>query len=138
MAALPGFTVEEVAARLGCDVDDCDLARLNKVIDDVSAMARHHAGLAFSSDTTGLVAGALPDGVLAVVCSVAARAFGTPPDEAGIQQEAIGAHSRTIGAVAAQGVLGWWPAEVAVLQSLNPALTTRAGTISLGSWLCRA
>lgn len=138
MAALPGFTPAEVVRRLGSArvVDDVDVDRLEAIIDDVSASARAISGLAFADGATGLVDDVIPDTVLAVCCQVAARVYGVPPDESGYSQEAMGAHSRTIGSAAAAGALGFLPAEERALRRVNPAQRTWGRTVQVGSWLC--
>lgn len=57
----------------------------------------------------------IPPGVVAVVCQIAARALGRPPDTTGIQQEAIAGYSYTVGAAAAAGAAGMMTDERAVL-----------------------
>lgn len=48
----------------------------------------------------------VPDDIVAVVCQIAARAFGTKPDTSGVSSESLGAYSYSIGAAAAAGPLG--------------------------------
>lgn len=54
--------------------------------------------------THGLAA--VPDEIIAVVCQVAGRAFGTPSDQAGTTAETVGSYSRSTGGAAAAGPLG--------------------------------
>ena len=57
----------------------------------------------------------VPSEIVAVVCQIAGRAFGRPPDETGMQSETIGQYSYTVGAAAAAGGLGMLADERAVL-----------------------
>jgi hypothetical protein len=57
----------------------------------------------------------IPGEIVAVVCQIAGRAFGRPPDETGMQSETIGQYSYTVGAAAAAGGLGLLSDERAVL-----------------------
>lgn len=51
------------------------------------------------------------DTVVAVVCSVTARALGRSPEDGAVQQETITGYSYTVGAVGAAGALGLLPEE---------------------------
>ena len=57
----------------------------------------------------------VPAEIVAVVCQIAGRAFGRPPDETGLQSETIGQYSYSVGAAAAAGGLGLLNDERAVL-----------------------
>jgi hypothetical protein len=57
----------------------------------------------------------VPGEIVAVVCQIAGRAFGRPPDETGMQSESIGQYSYTVGVAAAAGGLGLLNDERAVL-----------------------
>lgn len=61
----------------------------------------------------------VPDVIVAVVCQVAGRALGTPPDGSGFTQETIGGYSYTIGGTAAAGALGLLPAELEALETFQ-------------------
>lgn len=50
--------------------------------------------------------GDMPDDVVAVVCNVAARALGTPRENAGMTQESITNYSASFGAIGAAGPVG--------------------------------
>jgi hypothetical protein len=58
---------------------------------------------------------AVPDDIVAVVCQVAGRAYGTPSTEAGTTQETLGSYSYSTGSAAGAGPLGLLPDERAVL-----------------------
>lgn len=57
----------------------------------------------------------VPGDVVAVVCQIAGRAFGTTADNAGYQSESIGTYSYTVGVAAAAGATGLLNDERAVL-----------------------
>lgn len=57
----------------------------------------------------------IPGDVVAVVCQIAARAFGLPADQSGIQSETVAGYTRTNGVVAASGAVGMLPDERNVL-----------------------
>lgn len=57
-------------------------------------------------DITYTHGAAVPDVVVAVVCQMAARALGAPPESSGIQTETLGPYSLTVGAAAASGGVG--------------------------------
>lgn len=63
---------------------------------------------------------ATPDVVVAVVCGIVLRAFGTNPTATGVQQESIGGYSYSIGAAAAAGGVGMLPAEREALRPFGP------------------
>lgn len=48
----------------------------------------------------------IPGEIVAIVCQIAARAFGTTPDDSGYTQEGIGNYSYQVGAAAAAGAVG--------------------------------
>jgi hypothetical protein len=58
----------------------------------------------------------VPGDIIAIVCQMAARAFGLPADESGIQSETVAGYSRTNGSVAAAGAIGMLPEEKAALE----------------------
>lgn len=57
----------------------------------------------------------IPDDIRAVTVQVASRAFGMPPDKAGVQQESLVSYSYSVGAAAAQGPIGLLAGERLVL-----------------------
>lgn len=57
----------------------------------------------------------IPDDIVAVTCSVAARALATPPEDAGVQSRSITNYSESFGAVGAAGPAGLFNDERAVL-----------------------
>lgn len=57
----------------------------------------------------------VPDIIVAVVCQMAARAFGSPAEESGIQSETLGPYTMTIGSAAASGGVGMLQAERDIL-----------------------
>lgn len=57
----------------------------------------------------------VPGDIVAVVCQVAARALGQPPDDSGKTSETIAGYSYTVGTAAASGAVGLLPDEKAVL-----------------------
>lgn len=63
--------------------------------------------------TTGAVD--VPDAIVAVVAQMAARAFGTPADQSGHQQESIAGYSYSVGTAAAAGGVGMLAGEKAIL-----------------------
>jgi hypothetical protein len=66
-------------------------------------------------DVTYDYGGEIPDDIVAVVCQMTARAFGTTPDATGYQSESIGTYSYTVGPAAAAGAVGLLNDERAVL-----------------------
>jgi hypothetical protein len=56
-----------------------------------------------------------PDDVVAVVCNVAARALGSPPENSGVNTESITNYSVTLGPVGAAGAVGLFRDEQAIL-----------------------
>lgn len=48
----------------------------------------------------------IPDDVVGVVCSIAARAIGQTPEAGGVTEESLGAYSYKVGSAAAQGGFG--------------------------------
>ena len=52
---------------------------------------------------------------MAVVCQIAARAFGRPADQTGVSSETIGQYSYQVGGAAAAGPVGMLADERAVL-----------------------
>lgn len=73
---------------------------------------------------------AVPDELIAIVCQIAGRAYGRPPDQTGNTSETVGSYSVSIGPAAAAGAVGMLPDEVKILARYRPA--RRA--IQLGSW----
>jgi hypothetical protein len=63
--------------------------------------------------TTG--SATVPDAIVAVVAQMAARAFGTPADQSGHQQESIAGYSYSVGVAAAAGGVGMLPGEKEIL-----------------------
>lgn len=63
--------------------------------------------------------GPVPDDIIAVVCSVAARALGIQPTEVGITQENIDGYGYQLGSAAAQGGLGLLASEREVCESYD-------------------
>jgi hypothetical protein len=59
----------------------------------------------------------VPDDIIAVVCQVAGRAYGTNPQTTGLTQESLGAYSYSIGSAAASGPLGLLPGELAICRA---------------------
>jgi YD repeat-containing protein len=57
----------------------------------------------------------MPGDVVAVVCNVAARTLGNPPEEAGVASRSITNYSETLGPVAAAGPVGLFNDEKALL-----------------------
>lgn len=53
----------------------------------------------------------LPDDLVGIVCQIAARVMGSPPELSGRQSEELGDYSYTLGAAAAAGPIGLLPAE---------------------------
>lgn len=70
----------------------------------------------------------VPDELIALVCQVAARAFGLPPDQSGITQESMEGYTYSLGSAAAAGGLGLLPAEKEVLTDY---MAPNAGPISM-------
>lgn len=62
-----------------------------------------------------------PRWVKAMAVQMAARAYGRPPEQTGVQQESIAGYSYTVGAAAAAGAIGMLPAEEALLRSKFPS-----------------
>jgi hypothetical protein len=56
----------------------------------------------------------VPDEIVAVVCGIAARALGQPPDTTGVIQESLGGYAYTLGSAAAAGGLGMLDSERAI------------------------
>lgn len=61
-----------------------------------------------------------PDWVVAMVCQMAARAFGRPPEQSGVSQESIAGYSYSVGSAAAAGGIGLLPYEEAQLRRAFP------------------
>jgi hypothetical protein len=57
----------------------------------------------------------VPDDIVAVVCNVAARAMGSPPEDAGVATESITNYSVTTGPVGAAGPVGLFEQERMIL-----------------------
>lgn len=71
---------------------------------------------------------AIPDDIVAVVCQVAGRAYGTAPQDTGAAREQLGDWSYSAGAAASSGALGLLLPERAVLDRY----TQRVRTIGIG------
>jgi hypothetical protein len=73
----------------------------------------------------------VPDDIVALVCQVAARALGRPPETSGLTQETIGAYSYSIGVAAAAGGLGLLDSEKVIARRyanpVRPARQIRVG-----------
>lgn len=61
-----------------------------------------------------------PQWVVGIVAQMAARAFGRPADQSGVQQETIAGYSYSVGAAAAAGGVGLLPYEEARLREAYP------------------
>lgn len=61
-----------------------------------------------------------PQWVKAIVAQMAARAFGRPADQTGLQQESIAGYSYSVGQAAAAGGIGMLPQEEARLREAFP------------------
>lgn len=59
----------------------------------------------------------LPDDLVAIVCQIAARVVGAPPEQSAKRSEELGDYSYTIGAAAAAGPVGLLPSEREALRS---------------------
>lgn len=59
----------------------------------------------------------IPPDIVAVVCQMAARAFGRPAEDTGLQQESIAGYSYSVGAAAAAGPVGMMADEKAALDA---------------------
>lgn len=116
----------DLAARVEIDVEE-DLADV--ILQDVSAVVRAYCGQTWLDDDGDLTA--VPAEVVAVVCQMAARVYGSPADQSGVQQESLGGYSYTVGSAAASGAAGLLAAEKAVLDRYR----VRVRQIQLGSWL---
>jgi len=62
----------------------------------------------------------VPDDIAAIVCQMAARAFGRSADLAGVTSETIGSYSVTVGAAAAAGAVGMLEDEKRILRAFKP------------------
>jgi hypothetical protein len=74
----------------------------------------------------------VPDDIVAVVCQVAGRAYGTKPQDSGHTTQTLGDYSVGTGSAAAQGPLSLMADEKATLARY--ARGNKAGTSRLGSW----
>lgn len=61
-----------------------------------------------------------PQWVVAMVVQMAARAYGRPADQMGVQQEAIAGYSYSVGSAAAAGAIGLLPDELKRLKEAFP------------------
>lgn len=59
----------------------------------------------------------VPDDILGVACSMAARALGATPTDAGVTSESLGSYSVTYGSAAAAGGFGMLDAERAIVRA---------------------
>lgn len=70
--------------------------------------------------------GTVPDVVKAVVCQVAARAFGAKAEQAGFTSEGVPGYTYSVGGAAAAGPLGFLPDELRVLDAYRVVGTSAA------------
>jgi hypothetical protein len=70
----------------------------------------------------------VPDDVVGVVCNVVARALSGGPEIAGVTQEAVAGYSVSFGSVGASGPLGFFAAELRVLDAYTRPSTSWAGS----------
>lgn len=70
--------------------------------------------------------GPVPEVIVAVVCQMAARAYGVKADQTGVQQQSIAGYSYSVGAAAAAGGVGMLDSEKALLDPFRPALIGNA------------
>lgn len=75
----------------------------------------------------------VPQTVIAVICQIAGRAYGTNASEGGITQESLGAWAHTRGVIAAAGTVGLLPDERATLDRYRSGNKPR--TIYTPPWL---
>lgn len=80
---------------------------------DVEPLVLPNSGVVDVTYTIGT--STVPDAIVAVVAQIAARAFGTPADGSGRQQESIAGYSYSVGTAAASGGVGMLAGEKAVL-----------------------
>lgn len=71
----------------------------------------------------------VPEDIVAVVCQVAGRALGRPPDANAVSQESIAGYSYSVGGAAASGALGFTLPERTVLDRYRRPI----GTIRVAS-----
>lgn len=76
----------------------------------------------------------VPADVIAVVCQMAARAFGTAPEQTGLSQESIMSYSYSVGGAAASGSVGMLAGEMATLNHYRLG-GGGSRSVRLRSWL---
>lgn len=69
----------------------------------------------------------VPDDIIAVVCQIAGRAFGTSPEAAALSSESLGSYAYSTGGAAASGAVGMLAGERAVLDRYR----RQAGSITV-------
>lgn len=121
---LPQAPVIEVSTIVDADANDVDFTwELGQTLSVYSITAGHsfERDLVFppSPLTVTYTHGydPVPDDVIAVVCQVAARAYGTSPLTSAVSQESLGVYSYSIGSAGASGPVGLLPAELAIARS---------------------
>lgn len=65
----------------------------------------------------------IPDIIVAVVCQIAGRAYGSPSSDSGVQSESLGSYSYALGAAAGAGPLGLLADERAALDPFRRDLS---------------
>lgn len=89
---------------------------------------RNALGLVAVTSTHGYAEGAIPDLIVAIVCSVTLRAMGRDPRDGGVSGETIEGYSYQIGSTGAAGPVGLLPEEKLRLESfLRPHGYSYAG-----------
>ena len=117
-------TVADVAARLGRELSETEEARMAVILDDVSAAVRSYCAQEFDP---------VPPVVLAVVCQIAARTFGSTPEANGIQAETAGPFTVQYGSVGAAGSVGLLPSEREALHRYR--VRAGVGTVAVSPWV---
>jgi hypothetical protein len=120
-ARLPQRPVTEVGSVV--DVNGTDVAYtlagetllLDPTVPDPWAWEPRRSPVAYVDVTYTHGYETIPEVIVAIVCQVAARAYGSPSNTAGTSQETIGSYSHTTGITAAAGPVGLLPAERSVL-----------------------
>jgi hypothetical protein len=117
-------TVADVAARLGREITEAEEPRMEAILADVSAAVELYCGRTFNP---------VPPAVLAVVCQIAARTFGTTPEANGIMAETAGPFTVQYGATGAAGSVGMLTAEREVLERFRAK--AGVGTVEISPWV---
>lgn len=73
--------------------------------------------------THGYAAGALPETLVGLVCQIAMRAIGGPPDQTGLTSESIAGYSYTVGVASATQAFGLLPGEKDALDKFTRQLS---------------